>query len=383
MRTPFFTLDLAVAERAARGLLSAAGPDTVIAYAVKVNPQPDLLATFRRHRLWAEVVSSRELDLALAAGFPGAQVVVNGPAKGRGLLAKALTLGATVHLESLRQVEMFHRAAPVAGTAVGVRIQVPGSPPSRFGIPLEDLPSAVGMLAALGVNIAGLHAHFTPSLHGAGSEDWERRACALRAAARGVRAAVTSRGKAAAARIPAAADPACSVAQALRYLDWGGGIVPPDMDDPSAADFRRAAEPVIRFIERETAAIATELDMPAISPMVEPGRFLTEHAGSIHATCLDVATLGGRRQFVLDAGIGLLAAHDSWHGCYQASGQEVTAGATFAGPSCMEEDVLPERPLYGLPRVGGRVTLTRCGAYHLAGTTTFYHDPPTVRLAVR
>jgi diaminopimelate decarboxylase len=355
--TPYFRLDPDLAGRAARGLIAVAPPEAVIAYAVKANPHPALLGEFLRRGLSAEVVSTRELSLALSTGFRGCDVIVNGPAKSQELLTAAFRAGATVHLESLRQVDDVIRAG--IGGAVGLRVRVAGKPPSRFGLLPGELRVALAKLSAAGVKPVGLHAHRSTGLSGAIDNDWRLRAAALRSAA----------------------DTMGEAARELRYLDWGGGITTPDLDRPSSDDFSLAAARVIGFIGKQTAQIARRHSVNSLRFIVEPGRFLAEHSAIVESTCLDVVERGGRTLFVLDAGVGLLAGYDCWLGTYEATGTRFTADGNFAGPSCMEEDVLPVRPMVGEPRIGERVALTRCGAYQSAGATTFYHEPVVVRLA--
>jgi diaminopimelate decarboxylase len=355
--TPYFTLDPDLAGRAARGLLAVVPPEAAIAYAVKVNPHPALLREFLRHGLSAEVVSLRELDLALSTGFPARNMIVNGPAKSGELFAKASRVGAIVHLESLWQVDdvvSTGRRGPV-----GLRVRVAGDPPSRFGLLPHELQKALAKLHAAGMKPIGLHAHRSTGLSGASDEDWRLRAAALRRAA----------------------DILGDAARSLRYLDWGGGITTPDLDRPSLNDFRRAAARTIGFVGKQTAEIAERHGINALRLIVEPGRFLAEHSGTLESTCLDIVERGGHRLFVLDAGVGMLAGYDCWLGTYQAAGTRTTADGNFAGPSCMEEDVLPVRPMTGEPRIGGRVTLTRCGAYQSVGATTFYHQPAIVSVS--
>lgn len=58
-------------------------------YSIKTNPVPALLTLLKEKNIGVEVISEFELWLAQQLGFPGAEIIVNGPAKSDGLLRAA------------------------------------------------------------------------------------------------------------------------------------------------------------------------------------------------------------------------------------------------------------------------------------------------------
>ena len=75
--TPLYVTDLdAVAATLAE--YQAAFPGALIAYAVKANTDPRLLARLAAGGAGAEVVNEVELALARRAGIPGERIVMNG-----------------------------------------------------------------------------------------------------------------------------------------------------------------------------------------------------------------------------------------------------------------------------------------------------------------
>lgn len=357
--SPSFTLDLSMIKCAVEGLRDVVDQKTTVAYAVKVNPHPAVLTILKDLGVSVEVANLRELNQALSVGFPGPRIIVNGPVKLPDLLAKAVGCGTVVHLESMRQVEdLIKIATCLPIPAVGLRIRVPTVPESRFGITIADLPQAVARLHAARIRILGLHVHRTHGLRDATMKDWELRAATLNA---GVETLIEAKND-------------------LEYLDWGGGLVPPNIDNPAREDFRAAAADSMTYVHEQTLSLSKVAGRANLRVVIEPGRFLLEHASSLRTTCLDELSFAGRRTVVLDAGIGLLADPNCWIGCYHSEGDGKSTDTCFVGPSCMEEDLLPVRPTLGKVKVGSQVVLCRVGAYHFAGADTFYHDPPFVQV---
>ncbi len=131
--TPLYVTDLdAVA--AALAEYRAAFPGALIAYAVKANPDPRLLARLAADGAGAEVVNAVELALALRAGIPGDRIVMNGVGKTDADHAAARDAGALINAESLAELD-----ALLAGPAsrLGLRLNPalapdthPTSPPA-------------------------------------------------------------------------------------------------------------------------------------------------------------------------------------------------------------------------------------------------------------
>ena len=146
---------------ARRGLLKAAlAPlgDPLIAYAVKANPNPAVLATFAAEGLGADVVSGGEYRRARAAGIAPDKIVFSGVGKTAAEMALALDGGlCQFNLESLPEAEMLSAGrdrdgARGAGRASGsIPTSRPGSHAkistgaahNKFGVPIGD---AVGRL---------------------------------------------------------------------------------------------------------------------------------------------------------------------------------------------------------------------------------------------
>jgi diaminopimelate decarboxylase len=118
--TPLYVTDV---DTAAARLADwqAAFPDSLIAYAVKANPDPQLLRRLVTDGGGCEVVSAVELALAHRAGCPPERIVMNGVGKRDEELHLALGAGVLINAESLdeldRLLEVRHSARRAAGRA--------------------------------------------------------------------------------------------------------------------------------------------------------------------------------------------------------------------------------------------------------------------------
>lgn len=357
--TPYFSFDLEQVTTAWHGLAESFATRRVaplVAYAMKVNPLHDVVSHLAGLGAGAEVVSRRELRAALDSGIPGDRIVVNGAVKSPDYLAEAISAGARVNVETPRQLETV--AVLTRGLSrrpmLGIRLAADVPAPSRFGVPLTQLEPLLDRCAAMDLTVQGLHVHHSPGVDGADPVQWRVRAEAVE-------------------RAVDLGHPALD----LRWVDWGGGLRSPSGRAPDVAAYADAAGVAADLIAGQAARFGA-----GVTHIVEPGRFLVEHAGALHLTCVDLLPRpGGPLVVVLDAGVGLLSAYDCWLGEVRFEGDRPVdrpVECLVTGPSAMEEDVIVRTLLPRVPAVGDRVTLTRVGAYHHAGANTFFHDPPSV-----
>ena len=95
----------------------------LIAYAVKANPDPQLLRRLVADGAGCEVVTAVELAFARNAGCPGERIVMNGVGKRDEELHLALAAGALVNAESLDELARLVALAADHPTArIGLRL---------------------------------------------------------------------------------------------------------------------------------------------------------------------------------------------------------------------------------------------------------------------
>lgn len=172
--TPLYVTDLDAAAASAVAWRTAL-PGALVAYAVKANPDPALLARLAAEGFGFEVVGPVELALALRAGASPDAIVVNGVGQTDADLRAALAAGALVNAESLGALETIL----AAGTGrVGMRVNpglaaethphlATGAADAKFGIAVEELPRAVGLLRASGTRLESIGAHIGSAIRDA------------------------------------------------------------------------------------------------------------------------------------------------------------------------------------------------------------------------
>ncbi|MGH2456305.1 MAG: diaminopimelate decarboxylase family protein, partial [Candidatus Limnocylindria bacterium] len=179
--TPLYVTDLDAAadgHRAYRAY-AAAFPGALVAYAVKANPDPQLLRRLAAEGAGAEVVTAVELALARRAGVPPERIVMNGVGKRDEELHLALGAGVLINAESLEELgALLALAADHPDARIGLRLNpgldagthphlATGAAESKFGIALDDLPRALAALRAAGRQLHSLGAHIGSDLESA------------------------------------------------------------------------------------------------------------------------------------------------------------------------------------------------------------------------
>ncbi|MFI1919149.1 decarboxylase [Nocardia sp. NPDC020380] len=120
-----------------------------ICYAHKVNQSRAFVRTAERAGVAIDVASEAELAGAVGAGFGPARIEVTGP-KGEGFLRTLIGSGATINVDNLWELRrLAELGADQAGVPVLLRVSgFPGTPVSRFGVPVRQLGEAFEILAA-------------------------------------------------------------------------------------------------------------------------------------------------------------------------------------------------------------------------------------------
>ena len=165
--TPLYVTDLDAAAASANAWREAL-PGALVAYAVKANPDPALLRRLADEGFGFEGVGPTELAQALRAGATTDRIVVNGVGYTDADLADALATGALVNAESLGALDALIAAG--GSGRIGLRVNpalaadthlhlATGSADSKFGIALDELPTALERLRTGGVQLASIGSH--------------------------------------------------------------------------------------------------------------------------------------------------------------------------------------------------------------------------------
>ena len=122
--TPLYVYHLGHVRRRVAELRAVLGDSFRISYAVKANPNAEVLNAMREIVDTLDVSSGGEIDKALAAGWSAEQIGFTGPAKRDVELQRAVDVGlGEVIVESLDEIERLARLSAAAGREQAVLIQ--------------------------------------------------------------------------------------------------------------------------------------------------------------------------------------------------------------------------------------------------------------------
>ncbi|MCE5298486.1 MAG: diaminopimelate decarboxylase [Methanoregulaceae archaeon] len=345
--------------------LSSRYPDVHILYAAKANGNLAVLRALASLGAGADVFSSGELHLALAAGMKPASLLFNGSSKSPGDLALAVEKGVAVSVDNLDELHQLDTAAGNAGRIADIAFRVnpalnvpthpkiaTGLATSKFGIAHDMIPAAyLEALACDHINPAGIHCHIGSQIL---SVEPFARACEVMVR---IAAVITDMGV------------------HLKFIDLGGGLgIPYHRSEdraPSPSEYAEAVVPVFR------KGIASAGITPSL--WVEPGRSLVADSTVLLTRVNSVK--GAHRTFVnVDAGFNLLirpAMYDSYHEVIAANkaDRNGTTLCTVAGPICETGDILASDRLLPDPVAGDILALLDCGAYGFAMSSQYNSRP--------
>ena len=363
--TPFYIYDLAVVERRVAALRGVLPNSFRLAFAVKANPNPIVLARMAGLGLGADVASAGELERVIDAGFDPARVVFTGPGKRDSELASAVAVGVgLITVESPNELRRLEAIAATAGRRVPILLRRslgPESSGGRAGGPAE----AVRIIGDEGAGKFGM-------------DDDDLRASARYALdsaqldLQGIHAFGASNVRHAAALVHHIAqtmnfgrDLARALGFPLRVIDVGGGLGIPYGDDEEPLDLDS-----LRFgLAALAQAWAADPITANTEVLVEPGRFLVGPAGAYVTRVVDTKRVRGRAIAIVDGGINHLLRpalvgqpqriRRLGTGSRQGTGEQVT----IAGPLCTGLDILARDVPIGLPEVGELLAVLDAGAY--------------------
>lgn len=325
-------------------------------FAVKANASLAIARIIGSEGLGMDVSSRAELELALRAGVPGAQIIYTGLGKQPVDVLTALSHNIKFFVvESLQELEMLDVVGRNHSTRVPVVLRFnpdvnvethpalsTGKKESQFGFTLEEILDAARRCMALhGVNLTGVHYHIGSQLLTA--HPFEESAGLL-------------------------LDLCCrmiSLGANLRYLDLGGGI----------GIAYHGHESIVSVADLASMYQKT-LGHLGCQFVVEPGRSIVGDAGIILSTVLYRKEHGGKRYVILDAGMNDLirpALYGAYHRILpvRKDPYRLMEEVKIIGPVCECDDVFAdERELQSLDR-GDVVAICDTGAYGFSMSSTY------------
>jgi diaminopimelate decarboxylase len=143
-------------------------PKVEIGYSYKTNYTPQICRILQDAGAWAEVVSEMEFAAAARLNTPSNRIIFNGPYKADWAFEQAALGGATINLDSQRDLDLLRTVAANAPSGVTIRVLLRTNfaideNVSRFGFDVEgsEFNFALDTVNTLpNVYLAGLHCHF-------------------------------------------------------------------------------------------------------------------------------------------------------------------------------------------------------------------------------
>lgn len=333
-----------------------------IFYALKANPNRDLLRLLRRLGASIDAVSPGEVRLALETGFPPERILFTGTSLSEQDLESVMAVeGLTVNIDALAQLECMARLKrrrfqgrkfrvsvrwnPGLGLGFDARAVTAGGrstdgTPVKFGVEETELVGIFRRAGGLGFVPAGLHQHI-----GSG---WTLRDYAV--ARRAVRAMADAAASLVKSGIP------------IEFVDFGGGFSP---------RYRRAdcSFPVERYI-KDIADACSEAGLAPAFIGLEPGKFLAADAGVLLLRVEYLKESFGNLFACVNGGTYNSVPRPVIYG--QAYHEIVNAGRvegrprkrlTVAGNLCETGDVFGVDRVLPVPRPGDILAVLNAGAY--------------------
>ncbi|HEX8262085.1 MAG TPA: diaminopimelate decarboxylase [Allosphingosinicella sp.] len=359
--TPVYVYSAATMLGQARSLKSALAPlaDPLVAYAVKANPNPAVVATLAGEGLGADVVSAGEYRCARAAGIPAERIVFSGVGKTEAEMKLALEGGlCQFNLESVPEAEMLSDVALSMGRKAPVALRVnpdveagshakisTGAAHNKFGVAIADAVAACARISELpGLRLRGVAVHIGSQLTSLAPLEsaFER----LGGLIRELR----------------------SAGHAIRTADLGGGLGlvydPAAAPPPTPADYGA-------MVARVTAGWDVRL-------IFEPGRLLVGDSGVLLTSVIRIKPGGAQPFVIVDAAMNDLmrpTLYDAWHGIEAVvpGGGEMIAD--IVGPVCETGDTFGFARTIDRVEAGDLMVIRTAGAYAATMAGTYNSRP--------
>jgi len=324
-------------------------------YAVKANPDIEILRYLNKLMLGFEIASEGELEMLSSIGVEPSRIISSNPVKSLKFLDIAASYGVNrFSFDSEEEVKKLARIIP--GCSVYVRLSVPNEgsewPLSKkFGLELEEALSLLLYAKDMGLNPVGITFHV-------GSQctniyNWN---IALDKAKNLWDAAIKKGLK-------------------MSLLNIGGGY-----------PIRYTKNVIsIEAIEKNVDSLIYERFPEDMEIHIEPGRAVVGDAGVFVATVIGKAMRGDEDWLYIDVGVfnGLMESVGGIKYSYIVETTKQTGARkqwTVAGPSCDSFDVIDKNVTLSDPQVGDLILILSSGAYTVSYASEFngFSIPKTI-----
>lgn len=340
------------------------GPDNLVCYSLKANPNAAVCRVFSRMGAGADVVSGGELWRALRAGFPAGKMVFSGVGKTEEELALAVKTGILmINVESMEEMLALEKVAgrlkKKASFSVRINPDVDphthkyittGKLGTKFGVsPREALSMYERAGKSRWLQITGMQSHLGSQISSVKPYSMAL-AVMLKLFDR-----LEKRGI------------------GVKILDIGGGwAVPEDGIQEAPAILAKAILPGIKS--------------RGLRLVIEPGRSLVASAGVLLTRVLYRKTSGNRTFVIVDAAMNDLIRpllYSSKHPVVSFSpGKGRKARLDIVGPICESGDFLAKDIYMRVPERGTALAVLSAGAYGFSMSSQYNSRPRAAEVMV-
>ncbi|HXX56467.1 MAG TPA: type III PLP-dependent enzyme [Thermodesulfovibrionales bacterium] len=321
-------------------------------YAVKANPDREVLAFLNDFGVGFEIASEGELQMLASLGVSPERIITSNPIKSPKFLEQAASYGITYFAyDSAAEVEKLARYA--RGANVYVRLTVPNEgsewPLSKkFGVETDEALELLIRAQKRGLNPVGITFHVGSQCNNV--YNWDT---ALEKA-RDLSETAEHQGI------------------SLRMLNIGGGY--PIRYTRNVVDIETIEKKIAKAISRK---FSKDLEV-----FIEPGRAVVGDSGIFVATVIGKARRGDENWLYIDVGVfnGLMESVGGIKYRYIVGSRSEPKLWTVAGPSCDSFDVIDREVELPEPEVGNRILIPSSGAYTISYASEFngFSIPKTI-----
>lgn len=334
-------------------------PRVGLYFAIKANPEPQIIKTLYPMDCGYDVASLQEFQSVLANipqkellsknlnVFIYDKVIVANTIKPVETLKKLRNFNTLMTYDNPDELKKIKKYCPDAGLICRIKVQNVGSMvelSSKFGVEPGDAPNLIEAAFRMGLAVEGLSFHV-----GSQCCNIENYLKALEAAAE-IFKEVSSRG------------------YKLRLLNIGGGFPVPY--DDTVPDFKKYAKRLGKEIDRLFPA---EVEIVA-----EPGRFMVATAADLVVSIIGKSFRDGKMVYYIDDGVyhtlsGVVFDHCPYHFHAFKSGEKKISAVV--GPTCDAFDTVSTAETLPDLEIGDLLYVKNIGAYSNASSTSFNGFP--------
>ena len=370
--TPVYVYDMDIVRKRFEKLHALFGRHFGVSFAVKSNPNTELLTRILPNVVTLDVSSYKEVERALDAGCPTGRMTFSGPAKRVQEIEGAVTMrvGELV-LESVAEAEIASAAAVRLGLTQDVLIRInPKTSPrhfgvnmagkaSQFGIDEEDIEAGIDAIQALpGLNLIGFHIY-------SGTNSLKPEAIAENYA---IFIALFRKCSEHARIVP-------------RKLIFGSGFGVPYIDSDQPLDVDALAElvmPMIDEFKQHPRFVRSECVLEMGRWLVGPaGWLLTGVIAEKHSRGVDIRLCdAGFNNHLAACGMMGTVIRRNWSFTNVTNPDAEPAKYNLVGPLCTTIDILASDITLPQVRINDVLAISNSGAYGLTASPTRFISHP-------